>query len=64
MGFLRTRSTPSLVAGLGLGASYAYAGSSFLSVCILPPCFSYLKLLHNDKFGHPKRIHSYPVFIV
>ncbi|KAF4467409.1 hypothetical protein FALBO_5703 [Fusarium albosuccineum] len=26
VGYLRTRSTPSLVAGLGLGASYAYAG--------------------------------------
>ncbi|KAK4198787.1 transmembrane proteins 14C-domain-containing protein [Triangularia verruculosa] len=25
-GYLRTRSTPSLVAGLGLGVSYAYAG--------------------------------------
>ena len=25
-GYLRTRSTPSLVAGIGLGASYAYAG--------------------------------------
>ncbi|XXG99876.1 hypothetical protein Hte_006217 [Hypoxylon texense] len=25
-GYIRTRSTPSLVAGLGLGASYAYAG--------------------------------------
>ncbi|KAK5098851.1 hypothetical protein LTS08_006229 [Lithohypha guttulata] len=25
-GYLRTRSTPSLIAGLGLGASYAYAG--------------------------------------
>jgi uncharacterized membrane protein (UPF0136 family) len=27
-GFLRTRSTPSLVAGLGLGISYGFAGSS------------------------------------
>ncbi|KAK6062900.1 transmembrane protein [Seiridium cupressi] len=26
MGYVRTRSTPSLVAGLGLGASYAFAG--------------------------------------
>ncbi|KAK7931335.1 hypothetical protein PG985_002047 [Apiospora marii] len=26
MGYVRTRSTPSLVAGIGLGASYAYAG--------------------------------------
>ncbi|KAI1847913.1 hypothetical protein JX265_001920 [Neoarthrinium moseri] len=26
MGYVRTRSTPSLVAGLGLGASYAVAG--------------------------------------
>ncbi|KAG5659656.1 hypothetical protein KAF25_002215 [Fusarium avenaceum] len=25
-GYMRTRSTPSLVAGLGLGVSYAYAG--------------------------------------
>ncbi|KAI0166756.1 transmembrane proteins 14C-domain-containing protein [Hypoxylon sp. FL1284] len=25
-GYVRTRSTPSLVAGLGLGVSYAYAG--------------------------------------
>jgi len=25
-GYIRTRSTPSLVAGLGLGVSYAYAG--------------------------------------
>ncbi|OTA67323.1 hypothetical protein K449DRAFT_390034 [Hypoxylon sp. EC38] len=25
-GYIRTRSTPSLIAGLGLGASYAYAG--------------------------------------
>ncbi|EOA91301.1 hypothetical protein ACJQWK_03047 [Exserohilum turcicum] len=25
-GFFRTRSTPSLVAGIGLGVSYAYAG--------------------------------------
>ncbi|KAI1099615.1 transmembrane proteins 14C-domain-containing protein [Jackrogersella minutella] len=25
-GFIRTRSKPSLIAGLGLGASYAYAG--------------------------------------
>ncbi|KAF1832606.1 hypothetical protein BDW02DRAFT_570893 [Decorospora gaudefroyi] len=25
-GYLRTRSTPSLVAGIGLGVSYAYAG--------------------------------------
>jgi uncharacterized membrane protein (UPF0136 family) len=29
-GYLRTRSTPSLVAGLGLGLSYACAGKSFL----------------------------------
>jgi uncharacterized membrane protein (UPF0136 family) len=27
MGYVRTRSTPSLVAGLGLGASYAFAGT-------------------------------------
>lgn len=27
-GYLRTRSTPSLVAGIGLGASYALAGTS------------------------------------
>lgn len=26
MGYVRTRSTPSLVAGIGLGVSYAYAG--------------------------------------
>ncbi|KAI1376633.1 transmembrane proteins 14C-domain-containing protein [Hypoxylon crocopeplum] len=26
VGYIRTRSTPSLIAGLGLGASYAYAG--------------------------------------
>ncbi|ORY72141.1 transmembrane proteins 14C-domain-containing protein [Pseudomassariella vexata] len=26
MGYVRTRSTPSLVAGVGLGVSYAYAG--------------------------------------
>ncbi|KAK6370198.1 hypothetical protein LTR64_005438 [Lithohypha guttulata] len=26
-GYLRTRSAPSLIAGLGLGASYAYAGT-------------------------------------
>ncbi|KAI0127392.1 transmembrane proteins 14C-domain-containing protein [Xylariales sp. AK1849] len=26
LGYVRTRSTPSLVAGLGLGASYAFAG--------------------------------------
>lgn len=34
MGYLRTRSTPSLVAGLGLGVSYAYAGTytSFYSL--------------------------------
>lgn len=28
MGYTRTKSTPSLVAGLGLGASYAVAGKS------------------------------------
>jgi hypothetical protein len=30
-GYIRTRSTPSLVAGLVLGASYGYAGMSFES---------------------------------
>lgn len=30
-GYLRTRSTPSLVAGIGLGASYAFAGTSPIS---------------------------------
>lgn len=39
-GYLRTRSTPSLVAGIGLGASYAYAGKNDL--CLLPG--SYVKL--------------------
>jgi uncharacterized membrane protein (UPF0136 family) len=31
MGYVRTRSMPSLVAGIGLGASYAYAGTDFPS---------------------------------
>jgi hypothetical protein len=30
-GYMRTRSTPSLVAGLVLGASYGYAGMSIAS---------------------------------
>lgn len=38
-GYLRTRSTPSLVAGLGLGVSYAYAGmktpSKLAVLCLL-----------------------------
>jgi uncharacterized membrane protein (UPF0136 family) len=35
-GYMRTRSTPSLVAGVGLGVSYAYAGKfcrDWLSLC-------------------------------
>jgi uncharacterized membrane protein (UPF0136 family) len=31
-GYLRTRSTPSLVAGLVLGASYGYSGKPSLSL--------------------------------
>ena len=41
-GYLRTRSTPSLVAGIGLGASYAFAGMSSYSevakLYVIPIC--------------------------
>lgn len=37
-GYLRTRSTPSLVAGIGLGVSYAYAGMSVSAPTGFWPC--------------------------
>lgn len=33
-GYLRTRSTPSLVAGLVLGASYGYSGKLVFLYCL------------------------------
>jgi hypothetical protein len=50
-GYLRTRSTPSLVAGLVLGASYGYAGKSYQPAQLLDAANTRGRVPHQGEPG-------------
>ena len=53
-GFVRTQSKPSLIAGLGLGASYAFAGKADLRPPKRPvtdPMYQGYRLKNNQDYG-------------